>query len=490
MSNIVVDKIGDFAKITPQKIAILYAEIKVNYSDLLLRITKYANELIELAVKENNKVIVQCEGTVDDLFIILAILKLNCCFIPIEKNISEEKLVNIINSSKCSKLIMLQEYSFYNSKGDYIHHNLNNLTKRKIWIKKTMSEISENDKKLMYILYTSGTTGVPKGVMISENNFISFIESIEGMVDFKKRDIVFLGITSFTFDISMLESLGTLYHGGTYAMIGDKYKLNCRYIENFMVKHKVNVVQITPTNLRFYLKNMANLFKAFSNVEKLLIGGEKFPEDIIKDLKKLYNIHIYNCYGPTETTIWISYKKIESEITLGNVIGNNRMYLDFLDDSSIGEIVIEGLSVSEGYIGESIENNKKFYNTSKYRGFRTGDFGKYNNKGEIIFLGRKDRQIKINGYRVELDEIEFQINRLEYINLSAVLKFKKNNKAKLVCCYESKKVLDTAMIYSHLTTVLPAYAIPSLFVFVEKMPVNSSLKIDYKQLEKMVEGII
>ena len=225
-------------------------------------------------------------------------------------------------------------------------------------------------------------------------------------------------------------------------------------------------------------------------MERLLIGGENFPVDVIEDLRKLCNADIYNCYGPTETTIWISYKKIENDVTLGKVIGKNRIFLDFLDNSSIGEIVIEGLSVSEGYIGESIENNKKFYNISKYRGFRTGDFGKYNEYGEIVFLGRRDRQIKINGYRIELDEIEFQINRLEYINLSAVLQIKKNNKAKLVCCYESEKELDVTMIYSYLTTVLPAYAIPSLFVFVEKIPVNLSLKIDYKQLERMVHGII
>lgn len=490
MNNRIIENMRYFAKITPEKAAILYEEIKMNYFDLYLRITKYADELIKLGIKENNKVIVQCEGTIDDLLIILAILKLNCCFIPIEKNISKEKLVNIINSSKCSKLIMLREYIFYDFKDDYMQCNLYSFTNRKIWIRKTISEIKENTRKLMYILYTSGTTGVPKGVMISEDNFIAFIESIEELVDYKKRDIVFLGITSFTFDISMLESLGTLYHGGTYAMIGDKYKLNCRYIENFMMNHKVNVVQITPTNLRFYLKNMMNLSKAFNNVERLLIGGENFPVDVIEDLRKLCNADIYNCYGPTETTIWISYKKIENDVTLGKVIGKNRIFLDFLDNSSIGEIVIEGLSVSEGYIGESIENNKKFYNISKYRGFRTGDFGKYNEYGEIVFLGRRDRQIKINGYRIELDEIEFQINRLEYINLSAVLQIKKNNKAKLVCCYESEKELDVTMIYSYLTTVLPAYAIPSLFVFVEKIPVNLSLKIDYKQLERMVHGII
>ncbi len=352
------------------------------------------------------------------------------------------------------------------------------------------------EEDVVYILYTSGTTGTPKGVKVTWEGLLNFIEGISEIIDFSpgKRIACF---TTVAFDIFFLESIMALYKGLTVVLANEDEQRNPRLMAKLIHDNAVDMVQMTPSRMQVLLNHDKEL-SCLKNVKEIMIGGEAFPLGLLKTLQAKTNAKIYNMYGPTETTIWSTVSDLtqKDRIDIGRPIKNTEVYivdesLSILPDGQVGEICIAGKGLARGYVGKNDVTMKKFiYLPQKpnVRVYRTGDIGRYLPDGDLEYLGRSDNQVKIRGHRVELEEIESHLNQIKEIHQAVVIALETNETDKILqAFYTSDATLDQKEITDYLSSKLPEYMIPVRFKRVESFFQTENGKIDRKRVLQCVE---
>lgn len=352
------------------------------------------------------------------------------------------------------------------------------------------------EEDVVYILYTSGTTGTPKGVKVTWEGLLNFIEGISEIIDFSpgKRIACF---TTVAFDIFFLESIMALYKGLTVVLANEDEQRNPRLMAKLIHDNAVDMVQMTPSRMQVLLNHDKEL-SCLKNVKEIMIGGEAFPLGLLKTLQAKTNAKIYNMYGPTETTIWSTVSDLtqKDRIDIGRPIKNTEVYivdesLSILPDGQVGEICIAGKGLARGYVGKNDLTMEKFiYLPQKpnVRVYRTGDMGRYLPDGDLEYLGRSDNQVKIRGHRVELEEIESHLNQIKEIHQAVVIALETNETDKILqAFYTSDATLDQKEITDYLSSKLPEYMIPVRFKRVESFFQTENGKIDRKRVLQFVE---
>lgn len=464
----------------------------ITYKDLIYTAKKRAITLNMAGVTKGTIVGIYSKNTLESLINILAVILSGGIFLPLDPGgpsklfehiVNETKLEYVIttfNESSNKDLILIKNVMYFNK--DYKkYHETDNYH---------LNDRSENDS--LYILYTSGSTGSPKGVLVSDRSFNNFRNSIEKIIEYKKKHIKFLCSTSFTFDISILETLVTLSYGGTCVIIDKNQKISPKFFRKVIENRSVNTLQFTPTYLSYIIEFFKGDIAFLSNVDTIIVGGEPITYNIANEILSKTNATLYNCYGPTEATIWSTCKKIEDphNLNIGTPLDNYKIELYSKDSKdNEGEIYIFGDSVSQGYIKNKNSNDNPFFtNQNGERGYKTGDIAKYNNQGELVFIGRTDRQVKIKGFRVELDEIEHKIQIVDKkISRAAVVYEEYNKKKQLFCMYSSSEEIDISIIINKLREYLPNYMIPIRFVYSKYIPSNVNGKIDYSSVKNIIK---
>lgn len=349
--------------------------------------------------------------------------------------------------------------------------------------------ISNRDGELAYVIYTSGTTGYPKAVAIRRVGLSNCMEGIHQIIKFKAGNKIAC-FTSVSFDIFMLESVLALYLGLTVVLANDHEYNNPRKMIDLIIRHKIQVLQMVPSRLRM-IQAIDDNFYCLKNIETILVGGEAFPETLLLKLKDVNkNLQIYNMYGPTETTIWSTISNLNRKICvdIGKPIKRTKLYLlneDMLEVQSgeIGEIYISGEGLAKGYVNDAELTEKTFVKLEiddLVMAYRTGDLGQYDANGNLLCLGRKDEQIKLRGYRIELSDIDENIIKVKGISEAAACFDDKNEK--IILFYSGSRQLENELIRQYAKSVLPRYMIPSSFQFIDSLLYTSSGKIDRKGL--------
>lgn len=347
------------------------------------------------------------------------------------------------------------------------------------------------EEDVVYILYTSGTTGTPKGVKVTWEGLLNFIEGISEIIDFSpgKRIACF---TTVAFDIFFLESIMALYKGLTVVLANEDEQRNPRLMAKLIHDNAVDMVQMTPSRMQVLLNHDKEL-SCLKNVKEIMIGGEAFPLGLLKTLQAKTNAKIYNMYGPTETTIWSTVSDLtqKDRIDIGRPIKNTEVYivdesLSILPEGQVGEICIAGKGLARGYVGKNDLTIEKFiYLPQKpdVRVYRTGDMGRYLPDGDLEYLGRTDNQVKIRGHRIELEEIESHLNQIDGIHQAVVIasEISETNKM-LQAFYTSDTTLDQKEITDYLSSKLPEYMIPVKFKRVESFIQTANGKLDRKRV--------
>ena len=491
-------------KLNSNKIALIYKRKKITYEVLL----KEANYLTsKLNLNKFSSILIVCQENFDCYKIILASLLSSTTYTPISSFYDINKKIQIINESN-SPILYSDNYNYkllfknksklkksikylYNFEKNIIY-NLK-LKKLIFIIKKSKTDVLNN--KLVYIFYTSGTTGKPKAIPINEKNLFSYIKNISKYIKIKHWDICSANF-DIGFDLSVHDLILTWINGASLCV---PTKLDFLNMRNFINSNKITVWFSVPS-LIGQMINFNQLNKdQFKSIRISLFCGEPlYNFQLIRWSESAPNSRFYNLYGPTETTIAISIYQIKinkfnfdsNTVTpIGKIFDNHKFMI--IDESTnlknnFGELLISGPQVTKGYLNNNIENRKKFIKKNYKIWYRTGDIVRLANK-RLIYIGRNDRQLKINGIRVEAQEIEEKLMKFiknsEVILLNMSFKTDIILKKKLVLFINKIFKKTDEEIFNYISNNLPKFCIPHKIVRVKNFPTNKNGKIDISQLE-------
>lgn len=503
--NLYFQAIEQHANFNPNNIAIVDGNKQVSYLDLHIKTNKVANYLQSIGVHRNIQVGVCCNRSIETIVAILAINKAGGTYVPLEPNQPTERLSDIVNNAELQMIIAEEKYS--------------RLFNEKITIKKlddiflasedfscNTPSIVNKSSDLVYMIYTSGTTGKPKGVMINHdnlNNYISWFES-----DFKvTSNDTFDFSSSFAFDMAITCSLLPLVKGARIIICQDQVKKDIpRYLKH-LNEMNISFVKLTPS----YFSQLVAFCKhdQLDKIRYIILGGEAVHAKTIQAWLEIYPKHqIVNEYGPTEATVATAAyiinssnaAELQTSCPIGKPINNTQLYvldanLKACPVGVVGELYIAGDSVSQGYWKLLEKTQERFIENNNFGNkilYKTGDLAKWNTQGLLEYIGRADRQIKIRGYRVELDEVEHFLMSHGDIKQAAVL-FSPYDEAKgeLVAYYVPDQFCPTeSEIKNYLSSYLPDYMMPNHYIKLIAMPITKNGKADLKSLAEIKPVIL
>ncbi len=489
------------------QIAIKFANQSLSYKQLNEKANQLAALLINEGVKKGDKVAFVLDRSEQLVVIMLGIMKTGAIYVPVDPQFPLNRINHMLTDSGAALLITSEDYKerYQSSAKELLIDNIWPLLDQ---YPVTDIEIAVNGDDLIYILYTSGSTGLPKGVQIAHHNLINFLYSMQKAPGITTTDKL-LAVTTVSFDISGLELFLPLISGAQVIIANSAEAKDGRALLDIIRKESVTIMQATPYTWRIMIEAGWDS----STPLKVICGGEALP----KELAEKINIRaesLWNVYGPTETTIWSTVKQIKADddiITIGRPIDNTAIYildkyLNPLPAGLAGEIYIGGDGVAKGYLNQPALTAEKFIidpfsNTPGNKMYRTGDMGKFLENGEIECLGRIDSQIKIRGYRIETGEIEYYLVNQYNIKEAVVLAQPDSNGINKLVAYlvvgdEFKAEFEADQIKGWkmaLKTALPDYMVPDNLTIIPAMPLTPNGKIDKKALankhNKLAESI-
>ncbi|MCO5947005.1 non-ribosomal peptide synthetase [Mucilaginibacter flavidus] len=485
------------AKKYENKVAIKFHGRNLTYKEVYESSNKLAKILIDNGIKSGDIIGLALDRSPEMIISLLAILKSGAAYIPLDPEYPKDRVEFMLDDSSAKILITSKKY-----------HNHFASTASEILIEDALEkfgsytgdeppvEITGDD--LAYVLYTSGSTGKPKGVQIRHFNLVNFLLSMQKEPGMTASDKI-LTVTTISFDIAGLELYLPLICGAEITLTNSDTAKDGRILFDMVKNDGITFMQATPYTWRMMLE--AGWEKLLPL--KILCGGEALPKDLVGKLT-VRTSQLWNMYGPTETTIWSTIKLIESseEITIGRPIDNTQVYivdenLNSLTDGSIGEIIIGGDGVAAGYLNRPELTAERFID-NPFSGkpgdkmYRTGDLGRYKENGDIVCLGRMDHQVKVRGYRIELEEIEHALVKEADIKQAVVIAREDTPGDPRLVGYvvleeEGSEIDLKTKIHNWqqaLLAVLPEYMVPDDFVVMTAIPITPNGKIDRKALPK------
>lgn len=357
--------------------------------------------------------------------------------------------------------------------------------------------------QLAYIMYTSGSSGTPKGAMMTHGNVLTLIDWSISTFDFKPGEIL-TNINPSYFDNFVFDLYSSLFSGAALVPFTREYVTNPKILIDSIEKLGCTSWFSVPTML-IYLQTMRALKSSnLSKIRRIIFGGEGYPRVKLAELFKLYNnrVKFYNVYGPTECTCICScyhvnqsdFETLDGFLPLGTLIPNYEYYimdnqLLEVEDGESGELCLLGPAVGQGYYNDPERTKISFMeetnrNIHKRMMYCTGDIVQYNTHDKKLYiLGRKDNQIKHMGYRIELEEVENSIMKLEYINQAFCAHTTVRGLSKLTAVIATKEEVNPTQIIQDLKQYLPQYMIPGQFHILDNLPTNQNGKVDRVKLK-------
>ncbi|QNQ84399.1 D-alanine--poly(phosphoribitol) ligase subunit DltA [Lactobacillus sp. PV037] len=501
----VIKTIDEIAIKDPNRIVYDYLGETNTYGDLKKRSDAYAAKLKKMSIPEKAPVMIWGGQNFEMIASFLGAVKAGHAYIPIASYSNSERLTMIQEVSQAPLVIAVDELPIEMKNIEVLN----------------ASEVEDGDFNIaednyvsgddnFYIIFTSGTTGKPKGVQISHNNLLSFVNW--ELEDFNLPEHPsFLAQAPYSFDLSVMSLYPALTSGGKLVVLPHDVTQNLGQLFKTMPNLDFNVWVSTPSFAEMSFLDPTFNGEHHKNLTHFLFCGEELSHKTAQVLKnKFPDSHIYNTYGPTETTVAVTSVEIDNDILnkydrlpIGVAKKDTKVTIDTSKgedkDNKQGEVLIQGPSVSKGYLNNPEKTEAAFFKNpnDQYSTYRTGDLGFLD--GDMLFYrGRIDFQVKFNGYRIELEEINFYLAKNPLVRYGVVApRYNKDHKVQqLVAVVElaedvREKYSDaelTKKLREDLSRDIMPYMLPQRFIYRENMPISQNGKVDIKQVIKEVNN--
>lgn len=498
-SNI-IELIENICSKYPDKIAIEFNTNCISYRDLWIRINKLANYIAtHIDINNNQNIGLLTFRCIDTIIGLLAILRLNCTYVPIDPQYPNDRINYMLTQSGVKQVLCANMDSvdiLKNADVNFVSIDYSYYCDTSSLIDLPLDYKKENN---LYIIFTSGSTGKPKGVTLSHKNMLNLImfEKYHTNIFNDSNSHKILQFATMSFDVSYQEIFSSLLTSSTLVLVEDSVRKNMDKLTNYIKNSNLDILFMPPAYLRLLCEDNSNIENLLGCVKHIITAGEAL---IITDgIRKLLNngIVIHNHYGPAETHVATTYTLNkncnEKNVPIGYPISNSYIYvLDSTNNlcpiNTIGQIAISGNCVGNGYFNNSDLTVSKFIcdpfkldNTM----YLTGDLGYFDNLGCVHYVGRKDFQVKINGFRVELGEIDKILSKYDGISNCISIVQIKNNKKYIISYYTGNKSLNETMLKDYLKKLLPNFMIPTKILYLDNLPITTNGKIDKNNLPKL-----
>ena len=485
----------------PNNKAVRTSTISITYAQLKEKVDQLANKLIADGYLGNQHIGVYLDRSIDTITAMLAILKVGCAYVPFNTDDPKERVETISKQANLSTIITKLEFEdkVRGSLPLFILASIESSAREDFHIKDPDREKFSSEVPA-YIIFTSGTTGVPKGVLVNHRSVINLIEWVNNTFQVNENDSL-LWTTNLSFDLSVYDIFGMLAAGGTIRVLSEEEKSDPTKQANILIDEKITFWDSAPQALQRLIPCLDDLSgnNISQHLRLIFASGDWVPLKLPGDLSRFFpHAKFVALGGATEATIWSNYFVVNGidvewmSIPYGKPIQNCRYYI--LDENyghclpgKEGSLYIAGECLAVGYYGDPDLTKKKFLSDPFFEGermYQTGDIARWMADGNIEFLGRTDDQVKIRGYRIELEEIRFKAKDIKGVKELYLFADKTDiQNPQLVMAYRChEKVIEKQELRSILLEKLPEYMVPSRLIKVDEFPLTSNGKIDKAEL--------
>jgi amino acid adenylation domain-containing protein len=481
----------------PDKIAVVCKGTQLSYGELNERSNQLAHLLRREGVGADSLVALCLDKSSWLIVAILAVLKAGAAYLPLDIEDPEGRLHGILRDARVSHAVTtitirddvlkdVPSVVFLDSDRERIMHQ-----------PKTTPEAPADPANLAYCMYTSGSTGEPKGVLVEHRNVVQLVMNANRRFAFGDNDVWTL-FHSYCFDFSVWEIFGALLHGGKLVVVPKETAKEPFLFLRLLIEEEVTVLNQTPSAFKGVMGEALRASKPTLFLRYVILGGEALRPAQFTEWKAAYpDTKLVNMYGITETTVHASFKELtandmtQDASNIGRPLPGTTIYIldakqRLLPVGVPGEVCVGGSGVSRGYLRRDDLTRQKFlrnpYNPAE-RIYCSGDIAKYLPNGDVLYLGRKDEQVQIRGFRVELQEVKAALLRHPAVTEAAVIATNSGGTADQIVAYiVTRSETNALALRNFLQAVLPPYMIPSGFVILDALPVTGNGKLDIKAL--------